>query len=62
MNKEILPLPDKNGIIKVLPIDLSRENMQRINKFGAFMFLYDFAQDRFVRPLCTGSFCAAAHS
>lgn len=50
MNKEILPLPDKNGIIKALPIDISRENMQRIKKFGAFMFLYDFVQDRFVRP------------
>ena len=50
MNKEILPLPDKNGIIKALPVDMSRENMKRIKKFSAFMFLYDFAQDRFVRP------------
>ena len=50
MNKEILPLPDKNGIIKALPVKLSKENIKRINKFGAFMFLYDFAQDRFVRP------------
>lgn len=50
MNKEIIPLPDKNGIIKALPIDISKENMKRTKKFGAFMFLYDFAQDRFVRP------------
>ncbi len=50
MEKEILPLPDKNGIIKALPGELSEENMQRLKKFGVFMFLYDFAQDHFVRP------------
>lgn len=46
----MLPSPDKNGIIKALPDKLSEQNIQRINKFGAFMFLYDFAQDHFVRP------------
>lgn len=50
MEKEMLPSPDKNGIIKALPDKLSEQNIQRINKFGAFMFLYDFAQDHFVRP------------
>lgn len=50
MEKEMLPSPDKNGIIKALPDELSEQNIQRINKFGAFMFLYDFAQDHFVRP------------
>ena len=46
----MLPQPDKNGIIKALPDDLSEQNIQRINKFGAFMFLYDFVQEHFVRP------------
>ena len=50
MEKDMLPSPDKNGIIKALPDKLSEQNIQRINKFGAFMFLYDFAQDHFVRP------------
>ena len=50
MKKEMFPPPDKNGIIKALPSELSEQNIQRLNKFGAFMFLYDFAQDHFVRP------------
>ena len=50
MEKETLPLPDKNGIIKVLPHGLSEVNTLRLKKFGAFMILYDFAQDYFVRP------------
>lgn len=50
MKKENLISPDKNGIIKALPSELSEENMQRLKKFGAFMFLYNFAQDHFVRP------------
>lgn len=50
MEKEILPQPDKNGIIKALSSELSEVNRQRIRKFGAFMILYDFAQDHFVRP------------
>ena len=50
MSKVILPPLDKNGIIKALPRELSEQNIQRLNKFGAFMFLYDFAQDHFVRP------------
>ncbi|MBW2332903.1 MAG: methyltransferase domain-containing protein [Deltaproteobacteria bacterium] len=29
---------------------MEKENIQRINKFGAFMFLYDFVQEHFVRP------------
>ncbi len=50
MKKEILPAPDKNGIIKALPNELSEENIQKLKKFGTFMFLYDFVQDYFVRP------------
>jgi len=50
LEKEMLPQPDKNGIIKALPDELSEQNIQRINKFGAFMFLYDFVQEHFVRP------------
>jgi ubiquinone/menaquinone biosynthesis C-methylase UbiE len=50
MDKEILPSPDKNGIIKALPPELSEENLLRLKKFGFLMFLYDFAQDQFVRP------------
>jgi len=50
LEKNMLTSPDKNGIIKALPDELSEQNIQRINKFGAFMFLYDFAQDHFVRP------------
>ncbi len=50
MEKVILPLPDKNGIIKALPCELSEENILRLKKFGFLMFLYDFAQDQFVRP------------
>ena len=50
MEKEMLPPPDKNGIIKALPHELSEVNMLRLKKFGAFMILYDFAQDYFVRP------------
>ena len=50
MDKEILPSPDKNGIIKALPPELSEENLLRLKKFGFLMFLYDFAQNQFVRP------------
>lgn len=50
MVKVIRPQPDKHGIIKALPEKLSEQNIQRLNKFGAFMFLYDFIQDHFVRP------------
>jgi len=50
MKKEILPAPDKYGIIKALPSELSEENIQKLKKFGTFMFLYDFIQDYFVRP------------
>ena len=46
----MLPQPDKNGIIKALPDELSEQNIQMINNFGAFMFLYDFVQEHFVRP------------
>jgi len=50
MNIESLPKPDRNGIIRVLPRELSTENKQRIKKFGFFMFLYDYVQDYYVRP------------
>jgi len=45
-----LPVPDRNGIIKALPVELSEENRKRLSKFGVFMFLYDFVQYHFVRP------------
>ena len=50
MEKKFLSQPDKNGIIRALPSELSKENRQRLKKFGIFMFMYDFAQNRFVRP------------
>ncbi|MBN1627348.1 MAG: methyltransferase domain-containing protein, partial [Deltaproteobacteria bacterium] len=50
MKRDNLPLPDKNGIIRALPEDLSDKNRKRIGKFGAFMFLYDLLQDCWVRP------------
>ena len=50
MDKETFTPPDKNGIIKALPPELSEENLLRLKKFGFLMFLYDFAQDYFVRP------------
>ena len=50
MEKEILPQPDKNGIIRALPSELSEVNRQRLKQFGAFVFLFDFAQYYFVRP------------
>ncbi len=50
MDNEYLPPPGKDGIIRGLPDELSEENRSRLNKFGYFMFLYDFFQDRFVRP------------
>jgi SAM-dependent methyltransferase len=50
MEKEILPQPDKNGITRVLPSELSEVNRQRLKQFGAFVFLFDFAQYYFVRP------------
>jgi len=45
-----LPAPDKKGIIRALPDELSEVNKNRLKKFGVFMFLYDFAQDHMVRP------------
>ena len=50
MEQKILPPPDKRGIIKALPSELSEQNILRLKKFGSFMVLYDFVQDHFVRP------------
>jgi ubiquinone/menaquinone biosynthesis C-methylase UbiE len=50
MKRDNLPIPDRNGIIRVLPKDLSEENSKRIVKFGTFMFMYDFVQNYWVRP------------
>lgn len=50
MNQATLPSPDKNGIIKALPGEISEENRQRLKKFGSFMVIYDFTQEHFVRP------------
>jgi ubiquinone/menaquinone biosynthesis C-methylase UbiE len=45
-----LPEKDGEGIIRALPQDLSETNRKRIGKFTAFMFLYDFFQNHWVRP------------
>ncbi len=50
MKWDNLPMPDRNGIIRLLPEDLSEENRKRIVKFGTFMFMYDFVQNYWVRP------------
>lgn len=50
MERHNLPTADKNGIIRVLPAQISEVNRKRINKFGMFMFLYDFFQNHWVRP------------
>ena len=50
MEQGNLPIADKNGIIRSLPKDLSEVNRKRINKFGTFMFMYDFIQNHWVRP------------
>lgn len=50
MKQNNLPIADKNGIIQALSEDLSRVNKKRLNKFGTFMFIYDFVQDYWVRP------------
>jgi ubiquinone/menaquinone biosynthesis C-methylase UbiE len=50
MDLNNLPNADRNGIIRLLPKDLSEENRKRISKFGTFMFIYDFVQDHWVRP------------
>lgn len=50
MEQANLPKPDRNGIIRALPDDLSETNRKRIGKFGLFMFMYDAIQDYWVRP------------
>jgi ubiquinone/menaquinone biosynthesis C-methylase UbiE len=50
MERNNLPVADRNGIIRTLPGELSEANRKRINKFGIFMFMYDFIQDHWVRP------------
>jgi len=50
MEKGIFPQPDKKGIIRALPSELSEVNRQRLKQFGALVFLFDFAQYYFVRP------------
>ncbi len=49
-SRDRLPAPDRYGIVRMLPDDLSETNRKRIAKFTAFMSLYDFFQDRWVRP------------
>jgi ubiquinone/menaquinone biosynthesis C-methylase UbiE len=50
MKQGSLPPPDRKGIIRALPDDLSEANRSRLRKFGFFMFLYDAIQESFVRP------------
>jgi ubiquinone/menaquinone biosynthesis C-methylase UbiE len=50
MQQTNFPLADKNGILRLLPKELSSVSKKRINKFGGFMFMYDFVQDYWVRP------------
>jgi len=40
---------DQGGIIRALSPNLSQENEKRIRQFSAFMFLYDFIQEHWVR-------------
>jgi ubiquinone/menaquinone biosynthesis C-methylase UbiE len=51
MEQDNLLIADRNGIIRALPKELSEVNRQRISKFGTFMFMYDFVQNHWVRPL-----------
>ena len=55
MEKINLPAPDKYGIIKALPNELSEGNIQKLKKFGTFMFLYDLIQDYFVDSVKSSS-------
>jgi ubiquinone/menaquinone biosynthesis C-methylase UbiE len=50
MKQKSLPPPDRKGIIRALPDDLSKANRNRLWKFGFFMFLYDFIENNIVRP------------
>jgi ubiquinone/menaquinone biosynthesis C-methylase UbiE len=50
MEQHGFPAPDKSGIIRALPKELSEVNRKRISKFGTFMFMYDFVQNHWVRP------------
>jgi len=50
MKKDDLPIADEKGIIRALPHELSEVNRKRISNFGALMSLYDFIQNRWVRP------------
>jgi ubiquinone/menaquinone biosynthesis C-methylase UbiE len=50
MDHTRLPPKDDNGIVRALPRNLSETNRMRIGKFAAFMSLYDFFQNRWVRP------------
>ncbi|MFO7889419.1 MAG: methyltransferase domain-containing protein [bacterium] len=50
MEQDKLYIPDRNGIIRTLPDELSEINRKRISKFGTFMFMYDYVQNHWVRP------------
>jgi ubiquinone/menaquinone biosynthesis C-methylase UbiE len=50
MKHDILPEADRSGIIRALPQGLSEANRKRLTKFGSFMFMYEFIQNRWVRP------------
>jgi len=45
-----LPDPDKNGIIRILPIDYIDNNKQLLKKFNINPVIYDFFQENIVRP------------
>lgn len=50
MNDILSRPPDNNGIINMLPEELSKENKQKQKKFGSMMFMYDLMQEHIVRP------------
>lgn len=50
MTHNTLPPADENGIVRAMPPEISEENRRRIRKFDTFIAIYDFAQDRWVRP------------
>jgi hypothetical protein len=37
---------DENGIVRVMPRELSEENKRRIKKFETFTAIYDLIQER----------------
>nr|WP_320114428.1 methyltransferase domain-containing protein [uncultured Desulfuromonas sp.] len=50
MESASFPPPDSNGIIRHFSAELSTENLRREKAFGRFAWMYDLAQNHWVRP------------